>query len=44
MGASKVTVKNLEVALLDQEKKVIAVKGAIPGSKKSDIFIKVAGY
>lgn len=41
MGASKVTVKNLEVILLDQEKKLIAVKGAIPGSKKSDVFIKV---
>jgi len=29
------------VILLDQEKKLIAVKGAIPGSKKSDVFIKV---
>ncbi|MDB2550774.1 50S ribosomal protein L3 [Rickettsiales bacterium] len=41
MGASKITVKNLEVVVLDQEKKVIAVKGAVPGSKKSDVFIKV---
>ena len=41
MGNSKVTVKNLEIMVLDQEKKVIAVRGAIPGSKRSDVFIKV---
>ena len=41
MGASKITTKNLEVIILDQEKKVVAVKGAIPGSKRSDVFIRV---
>jgi large subunit ribosomal protein L3 len=41
MGYSKVTVKNLEIIVTNQEKRIIAVKGAIPGSKKSDVFIKV---
>jgi large subunit ribosomal protein L3 len=41
MGASKITTKNLEVIILDQEKKVVAVKGAVPGSKRSDVFIRV---
>lgn len=41
MGSSKVTVKNLQIMLFDKEKNVIAVKGSIPGSKKSDIFVKV---
>ena len=39
MGAERVTVKNLVVALVDAERNVIALKGAIPGPRKGLIFI-----
>ncbi|WP_035589684.1 50S ribosomal protein L3 [Hippea jasoniae] len=32
-GNERVTVKNLEVVYVDPEKKLIAIKGAVPGSK-----------
>ncbi|HYF96953.1 MAG TPA: 50S ribosomal protein L3, partial [Patescibacteria group bacterium] len=35
MGAERVTVKNLTVALVDNEHNVIGILGAIPGPKKS---------
>ncbi len=38
-GDERVTVKNLQVVLIDPEKKVIAVKGAVPGSKGSYVNI-----
>lgn len=39
MGAEKVTVQNLEVVKIDTENNLIAVKGAIPGSKGSIVTI-----
>lgn len=42
MGYEQVTVKNLKVALVDPELKVIGVYGAVPGPKKSIVIIKEA--
>lgn len=39
MGAEQVTVKNLLVALVDKENNVIAVRGAIPGPRRSLVVI-----
>jgi large subunit ribosomal protein L3 len=41
MGVDKVTTKNLEVLMIDKEKSVIAVKGAVPGNAGSDVVIKI---
>ncbi len=38
-GDERITVKNLQVVLVDSEKKLIAVKGAVPGSKGSYVNI-----
>ncbi len=40
MGCENVTVKNLEVIKIDLEKKVLLVKGAIPGFKGSVVVVK----
>ena len=40
MGAVRVTVQNLEVVSVDAEKKLILVKGAVPGPKKSLVMLK----
>jgi large subunit ribosomal protein L3 len=42
MGVDKVTTKNLEVVIIDKEKSVIAVKGAVPGFAGSDVILKIA--
>jgi large subunit ribosomal protein L3 len=42
MGVEKVTVKNLEVLLIDKDKSIIAVKGSIPGNPGSDVILKIA--
>lgn len=42
MGAKKVTVQNLRVVFVDQEKNLIGVKGAVPGHKDNYILIKDA--
>jgi len=42
MGVENVTTKNLEVILVDAEKSVIAVKGAVPGGAGSDVIVKIA--
>ena len=42
MGAERVTVKNLKVAIVDAEKGILAVTGAVPGPKKSIVLIKEA--
>jgi len=42
MGATKITVKNLEVVIVDQEKSIIALKGSVPGNKGSDVILKIA--
>jgi large subunit ribosomal protein L3 len=41
MGVDKVTVRNLKVEVIDQEKSVIAVKGAIPGKTGTNVVIKI---
>ena len=41
-GHLNITVKNLSVALVDAESQVIAVKGAIPGPKKSLVEVRIA--
>jgi large subunit ribosomal protein L3 len=40
MGDEKVTVKNLKIALVDNEHSVIGVFGAIPGPKKGLVVLK----
>ena len=40
MGSEKVTVQNLDVVRTDAEKNIILVKGAVPGSKGTLLFIK----
>lgn len=42
MGASRVTTKNLRVAIIDKELNVIGVAGAVPGPKKGLVLIKGA--
>lgn len=42
MGSEQVTVKNLKVALIDTELKVIGVYGAVPGPRKSLVVLKEA--
>ena len=42
MGNVKITFQNLEVVRIDAEKKLILVKGAIPGAKGSVVTIKEA--
>ena len=39
MGGNQKTVKNLKVVLVDQEKRLLAIKGAIPGNSGS--FVRV---
>lgn len=43
MGGDKTTTRNLRVALVDKERSVIGVYGAIPGPKKSIVVVKGAG-
>lgn len=40
MGGNQITVKNLEIVLVDKENGLIGIKGAIPGNKGSYIIIK----
>jgi large subunit ribosomal protein L3 len=42
MGVDKVTIKNLEVLVVDLENNVIGIKGSIPGSKGGDVVLKIA--
>lgn len=42
MGNDRVTVQNLKVALVDVEKNVIAVRGAVPGAKNGLIIVRKA--
>ena len=43
MGNERVTVSNLKVALIDVEKNIIYVQGAVPGAINSLIQIKASG-
>jgi large subunit ribosomal protein L3 len=40
MGTDKITVQNLDVVRVDAEKKLILIKGAVPGPKGGLVFIK----
>lgn len=40
MGRNQITVKNLEIVLVDKENGLIGIKGSIPGNKGSYIIIK----
>ena len=40
MGYDNVTVKNLKIALVDIEKNVIGVFGAVPGPRKGIVLVK----
>lgn len=42
MGAANVTVQNLQIAEIDQDRSLLMIKGAIPGSKGGNVFIKAA--
>ena len=39
MGSDRVTVKNLSIVWIDEEKNVLAVKGAVPGAKGSVVEV-----
>ncbi len=39
LGNEKVTIKNLRIAFIDKEKNIIAVTGAVPGSKGSYVTL-----
>jgi large subunit ribosomal protein L3 len=40
MGGEKTTVQNLRVVKIDAEKKVLMVKGAVPGPRQSVVIVK----
>ena len=42
MGVDRVTIKNLEVLMIDKENNTVAIRGAIPGTNGSDVFLKIA--
>lgn len=42
MGNDRVTVQNLKIALVDAEKNVIAVRGAVPGAKNGLVIVRKA--
>jgi large subunit ribosomal protein L3 len=41
MGVDKVTVRNLEVFIVDKDKSIIAIKGAIPGKSGTQLVVKI---
>lgn len=42
MGASRVTVKRLRVALIDNENSLIGIQGAVPGPRKGLVLLREA--
>jgi len=42
MGGERVTVSNLEVVIVDPDRNLLAVKGAIPGAKNGLVMVKAA--
>jgi large subunit ribosomal protein L3 len=42
MGGEKVTVQNLKIVKVDEEKQVILVEGAVPGARESLVYIAKA--
>ena len=42
MGGDKVTIKNLELIKVDQDRQLLFISGSIPGSNKNIIYISKA--
>lgn len=42
MGDQRVTIKNLEVVLVDAEKNLLAIKGSVPGARGGIVVVKSA--
>jgi large subunit ribosomal protein L3 len=42
LGAVQVTAQNLEVVLVDPERNLLAVRGAVPGARNALVFVKKA--
>jgi large subunit ribosomal protein L3 len=42
LGTERVTTQNLEVALVDAEKGLLLIKGAVPGSKGGYVLVRDA--
>ncbi len=42
MGGEKVTVQNLKIVKIDEDRQVILVKGAIPGARESLVYVSRA--
>jgi large subunit ribosomal protein L3 len=42
MGTDRVTIKNLEVVIVDADKNLLAVKGSVPGARGGIVIIKAA--
>ncbi len=42
MGQDRVTVKNLKIAIVDAERGILAVTGAVPGPRQSIVLVKGA--
>jgi large subunit ribosomal protein L3 len=42
MGYEQVTIQNLKIALVDTERNIIGVVGAVPGPRKSIVLVKAA--
>jgi large subunit ribosomal protein L3 len=42
MGGDKCTVQNLKIVKIDAEKKVIIVRGAIPGPRNCTVIVRSA--
>jgi len=42
MGDDRVTVQNLKVVLVDTERNLLGINGAVPGSKDGVVLIKEA--
>ena len=42
LGAERVTVQSLEVVRVDAERKLLLVKGSVPGAINGDVIVKPA--
>lgn len=42
MGAEQVTIQNLEVVRIDEERNLLLVKGAVPGAPGGDVIVRPA--
>jgi large subunit ribosomal protein L3 len=42
MGGERVTVQNLKVVLVDAERNMLAIKGAVPGANNGIVMVRRA--